>query len=378
MVFIYRKSRKSMKQLVYCGAFCLCAAGIAWNIETGLISMIAWVIFLSWDSLLHGRGQGKGKMVLTLVSHAATAVLAFFLMFGLLLFYTWSRSGSIPDFRNILFFQTLFYQYGFYMLPMPLIHPWNLVVLTYAVGICLGVGFLIRHRTGGAFGTDPMEQDRVSMVFTAAILGAGLFVGYQGRSHDYNLICVFWPAFFLLTIFSDVLWDRWLHRGADSRFPASRYTLLPLTLLTLFMLFFYTPYITQITPVLWKRMEYQIQSVIRPQDSHADNLAAITSFMKRYFSPGEEGLIFSEKYQTIFYISTETVNPVRSPSFTEIMLLSDLKEYFEYLERGECVKILMSDDFSQYDPDLYAYIISRFREEDRVGDLGFYVKEVAR
>jgi hypothetical protein len=39
-----------------------------------------------------------------------------------------------------------------------------------------------------------------------SVLGLGHFSYYQGRSHDYTLTAVWWPAFILLTISAGMLY----------------------------------------------------------------------------------------------------------------------------------------------------------------------------
>jgi hypothetical protein len=102
----------------------------------------------------------------------------------------------------------VFNYYGFFLLPMPSIHPWNMVVLFYVIGLFISISHLIDvsshqgtiHRN---------EKDPVTkLIFALSILGVGLFVYYVGRSHNYNLIWVSWPMLILATIFTDQLFTQ--------------------------------------------------------------------------------------------------------------------------------------------------------------------------
>jgi hypothetical protein len=101
------------------------------------------------------------------------------------------RYDNLPDFFELMQYQIYFYQLGFAMLPMKLIHPWNLVAIVYLIGLVYAAQSVIIKN-------DTMNS---KMVFLLSILGFGIFVYYQGRSHDFNLFDVCFPAILIVTIF---------------------------------------------------------------------------------------------------------------------------------------------------------------------------------
>jgi hypothetical protein len=79
------------------------------------------------------------------------------------------------------------------MLPMPLFHPWNILALTYTIGI----GICIKAIT---------EKDitpSTKNIFLVTIMGTGMLLYYQGRSHDYSFFGPSFYFFILLTLFLD-------------------------------------------------------------------------------------------------------------------------------------------------------------------------------
>jgi len=200
LVFFYQKSRGRKKGVFYTLAFVACGAALLWNMDTGVMTFAAWVIYLSWEALLGWRAAGTRRSVVVIAVHWARAIGTLSSALGLLALYTYLRSGQLPDLGGLGLYQTIFYQSGFYMLPMPLFHPWNLIVLTYLAGICASAAFLLNRLRQA----DPPEGDDktswVNMMFLVSILGVGLFTVYQGRSHDLNLRATFWSAFFLIAM----------------------------------------------------------------------------------------------------------------------------------------------------------------------------------
>ena len=75
------------------------------------------------------------------------------------------RSGEWLNIYSMLKYQEIFYISGFFMMHMPVIHFWNLVVLAYAFGFIYAI-YGALTRTNSRFDSE---------VFLVSILGFGLF-----------------------------------------------------------------------------------------------------------------------------------------------------------------------------------------------------------
>jgi hypothetical protein len=85
------------------------------------------------------------------------------------------------------------------MLPMTLIHPWNFVILIYIIGLTYSVCALFEKS---------MLTPKAAFIFLLSVMGVGLFVYFQGRSHNWNLLVVMGNALILLAVFADMLFEK--------------------------------------------------------------------------------------------------------------------------------------------------------------------------
>jgi len=379
LVFLYQKSRGRRKAAISILAFLACGAGLLWNLDTGAITFIAWVLYLYWEALSAWRIVGSKRTAIEFGLRTIKAFGTLGTALGFLLVYTHIRSGSMPDLGELGFYQSIFYQTGFNMLPMPLLHPWNLVALTYVVALSISACSLLKRLRGEDLSEDPVKRGWVNMVFFVSVLGVGLFAVYQGRSHNHNLMATFWSAFFLITLFADALIDRVLRnaKAARSRSPGMNdYWLLPLPLLLLFPLFPGVPTFFGMLPSSLRGLQAQVAVMQDLAQGRPSPSTERLEFMRRYFSPGEEVPIFSTRYDTIFYVETRTTNPVRVPGWNELFLQSDVSQYESYLESNHPRMFLVSDDFAAACacPDLYSLIQDGYIETDRVEDLALFTR----
>lgn len=181
-LFMYGERRKTpaVRSEVWYGIFA--GAAFFWNPDSG-IAVIGAFTFMMLYALVRDRAEWRRP---ALFGAALLPTLAAGWAFAGYLTGTWL---SAADF---FFSGRFFYQYGFFMLPMPdLPDWWGAVVWCYLAGLTLGAWlFFFRRRSHFA-----------DAIVFLSVLGLGLFVYYQGRSHLFNLLPVMWPAaliFFLL------------------------------------------------------------------------------------------------------------------------------------------------------------------------------------
>jgi hypothetical protein len=385
VVWFYQKASGRLKRILYYSAFVIVGIALLWNPETGLVAFGTWVLFLYWETLGQWRALRFKKTALAVTKHTLIALTVAILPIASLYIYTFLRSGAFPDIGTALRYQELFYGKGFFMIPMPLIHPWNLVILTFMVGIYISFSRLARKTVADGPPEDQKQTSWYNMVFIVSIMAAGLFVYYQGRSHDYVLLTVFWPVFFLIALFTDALLEHFprnFNKSSPITYRASNITTGLLFLLLSFTLVFYASGIVELFPKFAGRIQTQIQEANQPTISHAESV----NFMGKYFSHGDQVLILSID-QAAYYMESGTTNPLAIPGFAEIILKSDKQKVVDYLLTGSVgkpqedgqpgepslpVRVIMGDDFEGPYPDLFRLVNDNYKMIDRVNDLTLY------
>jgi hypothetical protein len=87
----------------------------------------------------------------------------------------------------------IFSKLGYGMLPMPLLHTWNILALTYIIGMGISIRALKEKDIS------PWTKN----IFLTTIMGTGMLLYYQGRSHDLTFFAPSFYFFILLTLFLD-------------------------------------------------------------------------------------------------------------------------------------------------------------------------------
>lgn len=210
LVWLYLTWKESAwRKPIYILITILCPVSILWNPDTGIVVMLAWLIFLIYRELLFLRQENVNLIIKNCVNHIAFNFWSATVIFSGFYVYTYIFSGLLPDIASSAEYTKLFYFYGFYMLPMPAIHPWNMVILSYGVGLFISISYLLEiNRRHNYDKPSEKNQNVTLLVFILSILGIGLFNYYVGRSHDLNLIGPTWPMFILIIIFTDQLFSQ--------------------------------------------------------------------------------------------------------------------------------------------------------------------------
>ena len=194
-LFLHHLRRRTWKSAAILGMHV--GLGCCWNLDSG-VAVAGAVIFTlgmeclgswRWPSIRSQVARTHAARFVGVVLSAVLAAALFWLMLKV-------QASWKEPLRSMSQYQKLFFQSGYMMLPMPLRpHPWCLTIVIYLFGLAFGLKALWNAR-GSLF-------SRVSLFLS--ILGLGLFTYYQGRSHDYNLLSVMWPAILLGFLFTDRL-----------------------------------------------------------------------------------------------------------------------------------------------------------------------------
>jgi hypothetical protein len=304
LVYRYFKERSKA-----CSALLSVLGSVAllWNFETGFVVFAAWLMLLVIDRVSRReyaaipRDISAGLFILILVVSLFSAALYF-------------RYGHLPDYGSFFMFQRIFYNYGFFMLPMEPFHPWNLVALIYVMGLL--------HTIEALYSRNDSVKARV--VAYLSLLGIGLFAYYQGRSHNEVLLLVSWPAAMLLTIFMDALLASIKSHGR----LIEKFLFAGVLGLVFFSLV---------------SLPKGFQATYPGKNGIAARMRSLTSnettpvmgridMVKRRIVKGEEVLILSY-LSGLYYLESETTNPLRLPGPVEMLLKSDYRMTADYLEK---------------------------------------------
>jgi hypothetical protein len=151
-----------------------------WNLDTGLVVFVALTAFLALI---------PANFVRVRVFRAAAAMVGALSALLLISVALYLRAGAFVDPTASLHSLRVFYLLGFMMLPMPgFPHVWMAAVLLSAVTIAVAAVYHLENNS---------EWELAGFV---ALLGAGLFSYYNGRSHGQVFILESWP-FVVLTMF---------------------------------------------------------------------------------------------------------------------------------------------------------------------------------
>jgi len=181
------------------------AVGVLWNFETGAVAWLAWMLFLSYQEAMSAASSRQRVGMIGRRWLSGVGVLAAVLM-GSSAAYR-AQVHAWPQWNLLFDYQQIFYLSGFNMLPMPLLHPWNLAALAYLLGLAYSFSALFRSRK---------DASEPALVFFLSVLGIGVFSYYQGRSHPSVFPAVTAPAWILFGLFV----DRHLHLFRN-RVPAA-------------------------------------------------------------------------------------------------------------------------------------------------------------
>lgn len=196
-VYVYLKDNKSKKIAQIIGYLVSCISFL-WNIDTGIILIATWCIFLIFLQMLEydfNKKQLYVKSLKYIVFAISTIILAYIIL-GCI---TFERSGRWFRLADAISSQNAFYASGFYMIRMPLIHQWIILISIYSIGLAKSLKNILFIRKSEL----EYPKIRTKMYFVLSILGIGLFSYYQGRSHNFVFTSITWPGMILFVLYVD-------------------------------------------------------------------------------------------------------------------------------------------------------------------------------
>ena len=167
---------------------------VLWNPEAGILCYLAWFAMNVYRDCFNVEKKVNLKRLLMHIAVAATMIVCVFVCYQFMVRLVYGRS---PDMSALFETMTLFGKIGFNLLPMHLVHPWNILALVLISGIIYSASKLYRGQ----------NDNKSCMIFLTTLLGLGYFYYFKGRSHNLQLAQSSGMGFILLTLLGDEFWN---------------------------------------------------------------------------------------------------------------------------------------------------------------------------
>lgn len=323
---------------------------LLWNLDTGLFVFLTYIILLVAKIIVttychkNSRNQRK-QLIYALILHliiTTTIVYGFFLTLSII-------ANHNVNLMSLITYQKIFYKLDFAMLPIPITpHPWMSIIGIYVYGIIVAL-----------YGWKKVFSIKNDLLLYLSILGLGLFIYYEGRSHVYNLFSVLWPALIIGLIITDSTL-RCLRLKLISYYNA----MLPICFISFLIMCCLV--FTYKIPNIYTNLIHKIQYRNTPSDvTIQDEL----NFIKTHIKNHKECLILSLR-QGIYYAETGITSGVQGPPLTELLLNSDLELYLNQIKNSPPKCVFIGINQSKYNPSgtfdpLYSAIYTNYRIIDK-------------
>ena len=323
---------------------------LLWNIDTGLFVVLAYGALLVVRAIIavvrHPEPACQGHPCVwpaatyfrALLLHGAIVAAVAAAFFGLL---SWKADDPI-DISLLFRYQKIFYGTGFMMLPLPrLPDPWMAVLGVYLLGILTSLAVWRRNR----------GRVRHDVMFYLSMLGAGLFVYYQGRSHVLNLVSVCWPAIVLTALLADEFL-RLVRAGGVPRIQL----LLPGAGIALLVIAG-VGFLGHVPRFVAEAGREHFGPVVVKDPLVADEL----EFIRRSAGFQQKCLILAKR-QGIYYTETGFISPLKGPGLAESILAADRKNMSDAILDGSipCIFLGIGPDSDAGADIPYDAILSRY------------------
>lgn len=318
---VYHTTRH--KKPIYTLTSVLMSISVLWNFDSGIIAFFAWNLFLAYGELFHAPTVLKA--IPPILKHFCRSLLYLVLAFSGYSAFAFCRTGIFPDWIAYFQFYAIFSSYGFFQMPMPsYIHLWMVIVTIYIFALLLSLHGLLKKE----------HETYNSNLFLLAIVGTGLFLYYQGRSHDANLYPLLVTPILIVTL----LIDHTLEKIIQKKRPP--YLFIPLSIVGLYFCAGAIPSIC-----LWGPRLFHVWTVPgfeaiyqKPAGFNARNI----EFIKKHTYPGEPVVIYSDIYiDGIYHAETKTRAAMKLPSSSDYFLKSDLDYLQTFLATNKTQKVFV-------------------------------------
>lgn len=315
------------------------ALAILWNPESGIMSMLLWFTYLTWKSIEPTAIARSISKIFFDVVKTLLLVAIVFLSFKIAIFYIY---GSWINYQNLFEAITMFSKYGYFLLPIPHIHPY----IGYLALVMLSFALIL--------GSIQKKIDVGLVLFGSWSIAT--FMYYQGRSHDYTFLSIFINMILLMAF---IINDFSL-QGCKKSIIAKTLTI-PYGLVASFFISSFIIFIVRYS----SDPNYRINTMkdISPYDPDV-------AFIKKYSRPNEKILILDSYEQGLLYSATDTL-PVNNIGLVDMFLRKDFNHLIKIIQNTKNLKIFLS----RYDAKVFKPYIKNsctFQKDDKVSL--YYIK----
>ena len=366
-IYLCEKKKNRKKALNYFISL-FCALSFLWNPDTGIAVLVTWLICLVYTEMLLFKKHNIFEIIVNSIKHCAIVSIAIILTLMSFSLITYSSSGAWPDLSGLLAYPKLYSRYSFFMLPIKqIIHPWNMFVIIYIVGVLIGARNFLEYAQIISPPTIRREGEieTNTLILAISMIGIGLFYYYIGRSHDSNLIGPSWPVFLLLAIFTDRLFSdlSQISSGRSLKNTIKTYLSSPriyykVVLFTILFCFL-TSSIVSITTNLPPYCDLISTRKSGILDGMPDTLNDKIKFIKTNSRQGDQILILSNLAPEL-YLYTNTQRPLPVPVCCgELVLKSDMEKIYNFLRMPPMnAKIFWDPTFLMFEPTQFPNSLS--------------------
>jgi hypothetical protein len=343
-----KKDKQRFQRIVYYVGTVLMAFGVIWNFEFGLVSYLSWLAFLCYYDFFSPEKNFNWKKILFHFGVWIVTLLLAFACYGII---QRIHYGHFPDFSLLTSTLSVFGSMGFFMLPMPLFHPWMLLVLVHILCLVYAISRLFKKDI----------TPKSAVIFLMAILGCGLFAYYQGRSHNWPFVTSLLPGLIELTLLTDELW------AAFKR--TNNFILTPLLYLCFAGLFLSTISLGAASSDISNLANQTVRKELKPAYTKEKKyINSVNHFIDSCdISSDRVILLCSNKYQGLF-MQDKRMRSAVNPGILDLFYKSDAERYVTALADSAYDVFLGNNFYYTYLSDIRTVLVSEYQVVDRLYD----------
>ena len=324
LIFLSTQYFNKRSQLLYWATTVIQAFFVLWNPEIGLVCFLSWMAVNTYADFYTPENKVSiKKIAIHWVAGFAILIGAFYI-YKLLIFAAY---GVAPDFSLLFSTIAVFAKVGSSMLPMKLVHPWNIVVIIIMLGMVYAISKWYKKEM----------TPKASMVFLLSVLSVGFFVYFQGRSHNWQLAQSSCMSLILLTILGDELWSL-----------AKRKNVLFLN--ALFVIFLFVISFSFFSVVSGKERVSELVSQEDDKTKQQDEQNRIESnneFILKNSKPKEEIYVFTVRQIQGLYFDGNKRKAAFNPGLGDFFLNTDLDKLVNQM-RDSSFSVFLEPNFAAY------------------------------
>lgn len=304
----------------------IASLAVLWNLDTGIIAFISWILLIIYNEC--SERENVKLLIKKIATHIAYACFSFIAVLFLFSIAIYARSGIFPNFIEFINYQKYFYGFGFFMLPMPKVHSWNLVMLVYAIGLTKSCISIINKE----------RNLKMNIIFLLSILGIGIFSYYQGRSHDHVLTVVWYPSLILVAIFVYELFIEFKKNITEKRYVYFQNLLFVVLLIFELISFIY---LLKGSNYFYTTIKNNWNKIMLQQETE---VTTGLNFIEENVEANDSVLILSN-HSGIQYFAAKKETQLNIPGLSEIFLNKDYNKIISFIENQKPEKIFLDKSF---------------------------------